>query len=89
MQKLYNYGEKKRLNPILFCIKKMRREKITTINIRIFSVLLHNHMQSNIFRVDLLKTIIAKIFLTHNQVERTALADFVYRKVKSSQNKNR
>lgn len=63
MQKLYNYGEKKkRLNPILFCIKKMQREKITTIDIRIFSVLLHNHMQSNIFRVDPLKTIRAKFF---------------------------
>lgn len=91
MQKLYNYGEKKkRLNPILFCIKKMQREKITTIDIRIFSVLLHNHMQSNIFRVDPLKTIRAKFFFNsyYNQVKRTALADFVYGKVKSSKNKN-
>lgn len=48
-------------------------------------------MQSNILRVDPLKTILAKFFLKNlhfNQVKRTALADFVYRKIKPSQNKN-
>lgn len=50
-------------------------------------------MQSNILKVNPLKTIVAKLFKKRkpsyiNPVKKPALADFVYKKVKSLQNKN-
>lgn len=68
IQKLYNYGERKRLNPTIILYQEDVRGNENTINVRFSLGIWHNHMQSNIFRVDLLKNNPSKIICKKSHI---------------------